>query len=347
MAVADLVRGSLTIGVVKKADSVTMRLIAPIPLVAKYSNDAVFDSWTDPKNHREVYVQCLSAMSSFPLAGGVMSAQVWKWNGQVIAQDDARFQFFEYTIGSVKVPALRIKADIMSGVNTARFIEFSAKISSGGFEYALHSNIEVNRENVSPNTYVGYILDQGNRGAVITQSNPEVTLVAVLEKGGREVTTGLTYQWSQITLDEKLDLKNDAIADFRMTIPGATSKTYKVTRDQVDTTAMFQVEIKEAGVVVFTAMIEVRDETDPLDIVYDTNIPFDAVDEGQTLTITPKVVVMGTTTQAPGTWTYSYQKAKMNGSNIGAKGTGAKYSITYADIATNGSNILLFIEAKN
>lgn len=343
---ANVVRGSLTLSVVKKADSMTMRLIAPVPLVAKYNDGNVFDSWSEAKNHREVYVQCLSASSSFPLSINVMSARVWKWNGQVIAADDSRFEFFEYTIGSVKVPGLRIKADIMNGVNTTSFIEFSAKVSSAGFEYQMHANIEVNRENVSPNTYNAYILDQANRGAVITQSNQTVTLVAVLEKGGKEVTTGLTYQWSQVTLDEAMDLKNDNVADFRYTIPGATAKTYKVTRDQVDTTATFVVEIKENGVVVGSAMIEVRDETDPLDIVYDTNIPFDAVDEGQTLTVTPKVVIMGTTTQAPGTWTYSYQKAKINGDLIGNKATGAKYSITYQDIASNGTNILLFIEAK-
>ncbi|EHO13850.1 hypothetical protein [Myroides odoratimimus] len=344
---ADIVRGSLTLSVVKKADSLTMRLIAPIPLVAKYSNDSIFDSWTDPKNHREVYVQCLSAISSFPLSVNVMSQRVWKWNGQVIDEKDSRFEFFNYTIGSVQVPALRIKADIMNGINTASFIEFSAKISSGGFEYSMHSNIEVNRESVSPNTYRSYILDQNNRGAVITQSNQTVTLVAILEKGGREVMTGLSYQWSKVTLDSKMDLLNDNVADFRMTIPGATAKTYTVTRDQVDTTAMFQCEIKENGIVVGSAMIEVRDETDPLDILYETNIPFDAVDEEQTLIVTPKVVIMGTSTSAPGTWTYSYQKAKMNGTNIGAKATGAKYNISYEDINSNGSNILLFIEAKN
>lgn len=343
---ANLVRGSMTISVVKKADSMTMRLIAPVPLVAKYSNNNIFDTWTDPNNHREVYVQCLSAMSSFPLSINVMSSRVWKWNGQVITQEDSRFEFFEYTIGSIKVPAIRIKADIMNGVNTTSFIEFSAKVSSAGHEYNMHSNIEVNRENVSPNTYVAYILDQANRGAVITQSNPEVTLVAVLEKGGREVTTGLTYQWSQITLDEKMDLKNDNVSDFRFTIPGATAKTYKVTRDQVDTSAMFYVEIKENNIVVASAMIEVRDETDPLDIIYDTNIPPDAIDENQTLIVTPKVVIMGTAQAAPGTWVYSYQKAKSNGSLIGSKGTGAKYNITYQDVITNGSNILLFIEAQ-
>ncbi|MFD0701738.1 hypothetical protein [Myroides pelagicus] len=343
---ANLVRGSITLSVVKKADSMTMRLIAPKPLVAKFQNDNIFDSWKEADNNREVYVQCLSAQSSFPLSGGVMSNKVWKWNGQEITSEDTRFEVFEHTIGSVKVPALRIKDDIMVGVNTTAFIEFSAKVSSGGFTYDMHANIEVNRENVSPNTYRAYILDQANRGAVITQDHQEVTLVAVLEKGGVEVTSGLSYQWSKVTLDETLDLKNDTIADFRYTIPGATQKTYKVTKDQVDTTATFVCTIKENNVVVAQTLMEVRDETDPYDIVYETNIPYDSIDEGQTLIVTPRVVIMGTNTSAGGSWTFKYQKARQNGELIGNSATGAKYNISYADVFAEGGNIKLHMEAN-
>lgn len=346
---ADIVRGKRTIKLSKKGDTLTTMLISDRPLVAKYQNGSVIGSWAEDNNNRTVYAQVLTSLSNTPLSTAQLNTIVWVFNGNVIQEDDKRFQRTLYNIGSTQVPALKIKDDIMNDIETTSSIEFKANAYSGGFTTPINAMINVTRENITANTYTAYIIDANGRGATITTQYPEVTLKAILEKGGIEITTGLTYQWHKATLDESLDLANDSIKDSRILLPGKTSSTIVLTAKDVQSFDTYTCDIFEDGKLVKTAMISVRDETDPTELQYNvTGSEYD-LQPGQQVVYKPKVVYRGTTNIVPGTFIYKYQKIKPDGSMIGSQATGDSYSVKYSDIESLGLeeiNILFEAEEK-
>lgn len=343
----EIVRGSRTIKLGKKGDTISSSLIADIPLVAKYQNGVAVGSWANAAENRMVYAQVLTSLTNTPLSTTQLTAVVWKFNGQVIANTDARFEKTTYSIGSIQVPALKIKADIMNAIDTTSSIEFNANAYTGGYTTAIAALINVAKENISANTYSAYILDANGRGATITSTYPTVTLKAMLEKGGTVLTAGITYQWYKSTLDQAQDLANDSIADNRMLLPGKTAQTLALTAADIQTYDTYLVDIFEGGQLVKTAMISVRDETDSLELMYNVEGIEDDLQPGGSVKYTPKVVYRGTTTPASGTWTYKYQKIKLNGTNIGAQTTGASVTIRYTDIeAAAVSEICVLFEAQ-
>ncbi|MFV0149739.1 hypothetical protein OBJ95_05895 [Empedobacter falsenii] len=341
----DTVRGRRTIRVTKKGDTLSASLIANKPLVAKYQDNQVIGSWADIANNRIVYAQILTSLSNTPVATASISNIVWKFNGAVISDSDAKFEKTVYNIGSIQVPALKIKADIMNGITTTSSIEFSADVYTGGYTTKINCFISVIRENVSANTYSAYIIDKDGRGATITSQFPTVNLEAVLEKGGVILSTGLTYQWFRMTLDSVKDLANDTLADNRETLVGKTGKILSLTKKDVDTYDTFMVDIKENGQFVKSAIISVRDETDALDLQYNITGSESDLNVGGSVKYTPEVVLHGTTTPAPGTWTFSYQKIKTDGTLVGTKSTGTSYTITYAEVESAGGEIDVLFEA--
>ncbi|QQU04038.1 hypothetical protein [Myroides odoratus] len=342
----ELVRGSRTIKLGKKGDTISSSLIADKPLVAKYQNGVVVGSWVNEAEQRTVYAQVLTSLTNTPLSTAQLTATAWKFNGQVIADTDARFEKTTYSIGSIQVPALKIKADIMNSIDTTSAIEFNANAYTGGYTTAIAALINVVKENISANTYNAYIIDANGRGATITTTYPSVTLKAILEKGGIAVTDGITYQWYKSTLDEAEDLANDPIADNRMLLPGKTQQTITLTAADIQTYDTYIVEIKENGQLVKSAMMSVRDETDSLELMYNVEGIEDDLQPGGSIKYTPKVVYRGTTTPASGTWIYKYQKVKVDGTSVGAQTSGTSVTVTYGEIEAAGvSEISVLFEA--
>ncbi|MCP1997307.1 hypothetical protein [Flavobacterium sp. HSC-61S13] len=341
----ELVRGKRTISLSKKGDSLTTGLIADKPLVAKYQDDVVIGSWAQPANYRTVYAQILTSLSNTPVGNTGLTLVKWKFNGLEISDSDNRFEKTIYSIGSTSVPALKIKADVMSALLTTSSIEFTANAYTGGYTTAVSAVIAISKENISANTYTAYIVDQNGRGAAITALYPTVTLEAILEKGGIPQTAGITYQWFKTTLDPLLDLANDPTADNRMLLPGKTQKTIILTADDIATYDTYSVDIFENALKVKTAIISVRDETDTLELQYGVVGHEDDLEVTGQIKYSPKVVFRGTTTPASGNWSYAYQKIKIDGTLLGPKGTGASYVVTGTQVADAGGEIDLLFEA--
>ncbi|MDR2223817.1 MAG: hypothetical protein LBE34_13945 [Flavobacteriaceae bacterium] len=340
---AEIVRGARTIKLSQKGDTLTSMLISDKPLVAKYQNGAVIGSWAT--DNRTVYAQVLTSLTNTPLSNTQLTAIKWFLNGVEIQDTDTRFEKTTYDIGSTKVPALKIKADIMTGVDTTSTLEFRSNAYTGGFTTAINALISILKENVSANTYNAYIIDSNGRGATITTQFPSVTLKAIIEKGGIETTTNITYQWHKSTLDEVKDLANDPIKDNRMLLPGKTGQTLTLTSADVQTYDTYICEFFESGKLIKTAIISVRDETDTKELMYNVTGNENALDVGQSIVYKPKVVMRGTTTAAAGNWVYKYQKVKMDGTNVGNQATGTAYTLTYADVVAIGDEVMVLFEA--
>lgn len=340
---AEIVRGNRTIKLSKKGDTLTTMLISDKPLVAKYQNGAVIGTWTT--DNRTVYAQVLTSLTNTPLSSAQLTAVVWKFNGVVIDDTDVRFEKTSYDVGSIKVPALKIKADIMGNIDTTSSIEFTSNAYTGGFTTSINAIIFVTKESISANTYSAYIIDANGRGATITTQFPNVALKAILEKGGVETTNGITYQWHKSTLDEAKDLANDPIKDNRMLLPGKTGQTLTLTAADVQTYDTYVCEFFEAGKLVKTAVISVRDETDTKELMYNVTGSESGLDVGQSVVYKPKVVLRGTTTPSVGNWTYKYQKVKVDGTAVGNQATGATYTLTYNDVLAIGDEIMVLFEA--
>lgn len=340
----DTVRGRRTIRVTKKGDTLSASLISNKPLIAKYQDNVVIGSWALEANQRTIVAQILTTLSSFPIASTNISNIEWRFNGSVIADNNTNFTKTTAKIGSTTVPALIVKGDIMASITTASSIEFSADVYSGGFTTKIYCSISVLREQVSANTYTAYILDKSGKGATITTDTPTLVLEAFLEKGGVEVTSGLNYKWYKMTLNSTEDA-SDGVTDNRVLIANAIGKTITLTAKDISTYDTYQVEISEGSTFIKSAIISVRDETDALDIQYNITGAEQNLDTGGSVLYTPKVVLQGTTTVAPGTWTFAYQKVKTDGTLIGAKYTGASYTVTYADVESAGGEIDVLFEA--
>ncbi|WP_158962602.1 cupredoxin domain-containing protein [Myroides fluvii] len=343
----ELVRGKRTIKIGKKGDTISSSLIADKPLVAKYQNGVVVGSWVNEAEQRTVYAQVLTSLTNTPLSTTQLTNVVWRWNGVVIGGSSSNFEKTTYNIGSIQVPALKIKKDIMNSIDTTSSIEFSANAYTGGYTTAITALINVVKENISANTYNAYIIDANGRGATITTTYPSVTLKAILEKGGIEVTAGITYQWFKSTMDEAEDLANDPIADNRMLLPGKTQQTLTLTASDVQTYDTYICQISENGQLVKSAMMSVRDETDSLELMYNVEGIEDDLQPGGSIKYTPKVVYRGTATPASGSWVYKYQKVKVDGTTIGNQTSGTSVTVTYTEIEAAGvSEISVLFEAQ-
>ncbi len=340
----DTVRGRRTIRVTKKGDTLSASLISNKPLIAKYQDNVVIGSWALEANQRTIVAQILTTLSSLPIASTNISNIEWRFNGAVIADNNTNFTKTTAKIGSTTVPALIVKGDIMASITTVSSIEFSADVYSGGYTTKIYCSISVLREQVSANTYTAYILDKSGRGATITTDTPTLVLEALLEKGGVEVTSGLNYKWYKMTLNSAEDA-SDGVTDNRVLIANATGKTITLTAKDISTYDTYQVEISEGSTFIKSAIISVRDETDALDIQYNITGAEQNLDTGGSVKYTPKVVLQGTTTVAPGTWTFAYQKVKTDGTLVGAKSTGASYTVTYADVESAGGELDVLFEA--
>lgn len=342
----DIVRGSRTLKVSKRGDTLTTMLTPNKPLVAKYQNGQVVGSWVT--DNRTVYVQVLSSFTNTPIDETKISAITWRFNGQPILDNDKRFKKGTYNIGSVKVPSIVIMDDIMRDIETSTSLEFEANVYSGGYTTKVSNMITVTRETVSANTYTAYIMDANGRGATITTDYKTVTLKAILERGGIETTENITWQWFKMTLDESEDLGNDKDKDGKMTLVGETKQTIVIKADDVSTYDTFGCDYFENGKKIKSALISVRDETDPLEIQYNKT-GGDESDFTETMIIEykPKVVYRGTTDIAVGNWTWKYQKTDSEGNLVGTVGTGDSYKVIYPDFTTKDKILTVLFEARD
>ncbi|WP_282635721.1 hypothetical protein [Sphingobacterium thalpophilum] len=349
------VRGSRTLKITKKGDTLSALLVSNKPLVQYFQNGAVQGSWQDATNYRTVTARVMSTLSNVPLATGDASSPVkdvvWRFNGSTVSSSDTRFVIGKDVNNQ---PTLQIKDDIMANLQGATTIEFSANVFMAGYTTAITAVIDVKREETSDGAYNAYILDvAGNGGIIKTNADgttSTVTLRSILEKGGIEVTTGITYQWWRMTLNDTDDNPNDK----RTRIAGATSKDLVITAAMVSATDTFQCEMIFNSGNKLSPMFSVQDQTDSLDIAYNYKVMQGAtevnssesnIDVGQSIVYTPAVVNFGSRTPAAGTWTYRYQKVKADGTLVGASATGATYKVDYADILNAGGQLDVLFEA--
>jgi len=141
--------------------------------------------------------------------------------------------------------ALTIKKNLVSAANLdPDTFECEAVIKVNGMSYTMRRGVSATLLPLSSNGYV--VLVSASDGTALDSSKTSTTLTAMAYYSGEE-TSGLSHQWYK---------GGEAIS-------GAASKSYEVSRDDVDWEQLFRVMVKDAsGNVIGIGGIQVTDQAD-------------------------------------------------------------------------------------
>lgn len=347
------VKGTTTIKYVRQGDTVSCQLRSTLPLkqfVANGTGLVTPDFTSSSPCIYPVIRSSLMAARVQPLQTGV----VWKFEGVELSfgADGLNVANGAIAAGSFKsewktvdgdfsVPTLTILKDIASSsVVTSKTIEFICNVNTG-FAAQVSSCIEVSIEQTDGDAYIGYI--SVNDGGVIDDNTPQLTLTANLMVAGSLQSSGVTYQW------KKLVVQNGA--DTWQALSGKTNKTLSpITAADIDNHEIYKCEMSCGGRTV-DAVIEVSDETDPRVVVPNptngtTSVPEELSTAQQSIIYQPFVVKRGTETHVSG-FRFWFTLTDNNGNIIAEADNALQFTVTLAHAQSAGGNLSLLITASD
>jgi hypothetical protein len=159
-------------------------------------------------------------------------------------------------------------------------------------------------------------------------------LTGILNKGGNEQTSGITYKWYKASGSTWTNINK-------------TTKSITLTKADIDTQELYRVEFTVSGSVVATAAISVYDESDPLVVVPNPDKAEEVSSGSPSIKYSPIVCKQGDTSMSPiSGYTFTYLLTNSAYNQI-ATGTGANFTVTYAHGISAGGNMTLIITATN
>jgi hypothetical protein len=269
---------------------------------------------------------------------------VWKYNGTTITFTGdlsnamggiaaGTFQKGRSAVdGDVQVPTLTVCKNLASSGNiNADVIEFSAVVNTG-FDTAVAASIDIRIEEIEGDPFVSYI--SVNDGGVIDDNTASLTLTGILNKGGNEQSSGVTYTWYKASGSAWTNINK-------------SSKSITLTKADIDTQELYRVDFTVQSSVVATAAISVYDESDPLVVVPNPDGAEEVSSGSPVINYHPVVCKQGDTSQTPVSgYTFTYLLTNSKYQTI-ASGTGTSFAVTYDHGIAAGGNMTLIITATN
>jgi hypothetical protein len=339
------VKGSTVISFVRQGDTINtaLRSTKPLEQFLRRGTATVVPDWTVATNRPTIYPVVRSALSN-SRQSPLINTEVWKYNGTTITFTGdtsnamgslaaGTFQKGRSAVdGDVQVPTLTICKNLASADNiNADVIEFSAVVNTG-FDAAIAASIDIRVEEIEGDSFVSYIAV--NDGGVIDDNTSSLTLTAILNKGGTEQTSGVTYAWYKA-------------AGSTWTSVNKTTKSITLTKTDIDTQELYRVDFTVSGSVVTTSSISVYDESDPLVVVPNPDRAEEVSTGSPAINYTPIVCKQGDTAMTPVTgYSFTYLLTNSAYDSI-ATGSGATFAVTYAHGVAAGGNMTLIITATN
>lgn len=328
-----IVRGSTTVKRLRSAGTLTMYLVSTKSLVQIISGDRVINDWTVPEAMPVIYPQArVSTSTSFVTNYKEVR---WYYDGVEITEEDERFEITTFRIGTDDIPALKIKANLGLEIQSKKTILCEAIVDAGGYDEYGSANIEVSKQDSSSNTYYGAV--DMTFGGVITTNNPEITLSPILYYGGAPVDIKkYTVYWYRLVAND-----DDGIDDGLELIQSTTGQSIILRQDDIDLVQTLYVVFRIGLAKVASTTIEVRDETDPYEIVFEFSNAGGLVDPNTGLDVTVKVITRNTGLLAPIFKQYAF--ALFNGVTKirdQDKSTNNIFHVNYSDLSNNNVDSL-------
>lgn len=336
------VSGSTTIKFLKQGDTINTLLISTKPLVQYVKTDPVVATpdWTIELNQPVIYPRITSQLSDTVITA--ITEDQWFYDDTLLAftngiSSDGNFKKTTYPVNGTSLPALQITKNIMALSTAAKVIKFVGKVKTGGIDTQVSATISVTRSEISGDVYAGYI--SATNGGVVTQDNKNTILTALLLKGGNQVTTGITYVWYRLDLND-----TDAVKDNWQPL-NITTKNITINVSDVNTQETYRCAMSVGGSVVANAFFDVRDESDPLYILHNPSQKAEELSYfQQSITYTPAVRRRGASVNESN-WTFSYILLNAQGTSV-RTGSGASFTITYQQIEAQSGDLTLDITAS-
>lgn len=334
------------------ADSLSFTLMATEPLVQylkKGTSDGFMPNWATSDRKPVIYPNAMSQLEGIRKQA-VAGSEEWSYNGTVMTFNASgvsvtpaviagTFQKQLYNNGDFLVPALKIIGNLVSPTNVdTDQIGMSCKVEVSGIQIPASNSISIRLEETVGDPYQGFI--SATDGGVIDNNTKSVTLTAELTKGGSYVTEGITYKWFRAVLGGWEALSGIA----------ATPNKLLVNDSMVDTFAMFKCEYWIGGLMVFSSVTKVSDETDPLILAKNPSGPT-MLGKGGSVTYRPKVVRRATGTVETGYGKLSFTTFKADGTALviptGQIVANTSITITRTDVDNgNGRVRIHFVASK-
>jgi hypothetical protein len=337
------VKGSTVISFVRQGDTINtaLRSTKPLEQYLRRGTTTVVPDWTVSANRPTIYPVVRSALGNSRISP-LVGTDVWKYNGTTIVFTGdlsnvmgsiaaGTFQKGRSAVdGDVQVPTLTICKNLASSGNiNADVIEFSAVVNTG-FDQAVAASIDIRIEEIEGDPFLSYIAV--NDGGVIDDNTSSLTLTAILNKGGAEQTSGVTYAWYKASGNTWTNINK-------------TTKSITLTKADIDTQELYRVDFTVQSSVVSTAAISVYDESDPLVVVPNPNGAEEVSSGNPVVNYSPIVCKQGDSSMAPVTgYTFTYLLTNSAYQQI-ATGTGTTFAVTFAHGVQAGGNMTLIITA--
>lgn len=345
------VSGLTTIKYVKQGDTLSCGLRSTFPLKQFITNGTNAITPSFATNHPCIYPVIRSSLTATrisPLTTGVS----WSYNGNIISFGSnglslamgaiaaGTFKSETKTIDGVTVPTLTILKDIASASNIdSDTILFQATVNTG-FTTDVSASIEIGIEQTDGEAFLAYVTV--NNGGVIDDTVSTLTATAHLLIGGTEKTTGVTYQWYKMVVQNGTD-GWQATSNRTQSITLAASdinasELYKCVVTYGDKTA--------------DAVLEVADETDVLIIFPNptdgagNSVPEELNADGQRqIVYAPQVRKRQDQTVQSG-FTFNYLLTNSSGEEINSQDGGSTFTVTLANAISARGDLSLIITAS-
>ena len=277
-------RGSTTLKRVRNAGTVSMNLINLGTSLTQYiSGSTPNPDWTQEGSHPIVIPLTRYSRYSDPIFE--YNKVDWFYDGQPIADDDARFDKTKtQSYMDHEIPCLIVKANLGLDITSSKLIACVGTVTIDGILNQASADIPVKRQESSESTYIGELTLPADKPA-FSSTIDTLPISAQLMKGGDSVSN-FTVGWYRLVANDT-DGVDDGLEEL-----GKTGNPITISKNEVDLREVIVAKfIVESLGVVDTKMLVIEDLSDPYEMVYEYDTQVDGVlDETNGITTTVKVI---------------------------------------------------------
>ncbi len=344
------VKGQAHIHYVKQGDTLTCDLRSTFPLKQFISNDSGTIAPSFAANKPCIYPVVRSSLTATRVQVETVGYK-WRYNTVELKFDNSglslamgaipagTFKSEWKTVDGFGVPTLIVCKELASAGNIdSDTIEFEG-VANTGFQTKVSATIEISIEQTDGEAFIAYI--SVNNGGVIDDTTLTLTAKAHLLVGGTEQSSGVTYAWYKMVVQNG--------ADGWQSI-NKTASSITINAADISSSELYKCTITSSGKTA-DAVIEVADETDVL-IIYPN--PTDGsghsvaeeLSSVQTCIVyAPKVYKRATSEEVSG-YRFNYLLTNSSGDEMASQDGGATFTVTVSHAQKANGDLTLIISAE-
>ncbi len=326
------VKGQAHIHYVKQGDTLTCDLRSTFPLKQFISNGSGAIAPSFAANKPCIYPVVRSSLTATRVQVETVGCK-WRYNTVELKFDNSGLSL---AMGAIPAGTFKSEWKTVDGFGVPTLIVCKELASAGNID---SDTIEISIEQTDGEAFIAYI--SVNNGGVIDDTTLTLTAKAHLLIGGTEQSSGVTYAWYKMVVQNG--------ADGWQSI-NKTASSITINAADISSSELYKCTITSSGKTA-DAVIEVADETDVL-IIYPNptdgsghSVAEELSSVQTSIVYAPKVYKRATSEEVSG-YRFNYLLTNSSGDEMASQDGGATFTVTVSHAQKANGDLTLIISAE-